>query len=60
MARIVKETQLYTIQKMRLQIDYQQLFEKVRAEMSDFMNNVGVINNLIDDYLDKNTDIEVV
>lgn len=60
MTRIVKETQLYTIQKMRLQIDYQQLFEKVRAEMSDFMNNVGVINNLIDDYLDKNTDIEVV
>jgi hypothetical protein len=60
MARIVKETQLYTIQKMRLQIDYQQLFEKVRSEMSDFMNNVGVINNLIDDYLDKNTDIEVV
>jgi hypothetical protein len=60
MARIVKETQLYTIQKMRLQIDYQQLFEKVRAEMSDFMNNVSVINNLIDDYLDKNTDIEVV
>lgn len=60
MVRIVKETQLYTIQKMRLQIDYQQLFEKVRAEMSDFMNNVGVINNLIDDYLDKNTDIEVV
>ena len=60
MARIVKETQLYTIQKMRLQIDYQQLFEKVRAEMSDFMNNVDVINNLIDDYLDKNTDIEVV
>lgn len=60
MARIAKETQLYTIQKMRLQIDYQQLFEKVRAEMSDFMNNVGVINNLIDDYLDKNTDIEVV
>ena len=45
---------------MRLQIDYQQLFEKVRAEMSDFMNNVSVINNLIDDYLDKNTDIEVV
>lgn len=60
MTRIVKETQLYTIQKMRLQIDYQQLFEKVRAEMSDFMNNVSVINNLIDDYLDKNTDIEVV
>lgn len=60
MTRIVKETQLYTIQKMRLQIDYQQLFEKVRAEMSDFMNNIGVINNLIDDYLDKNTDIEVV
>lgn len=60
MTRIVKETQLYTIQKMRLQIDYQQLFEKVKAEMSDFMNNVGVINNLIDDYLDKNTDIEVV
>lgn len=60
MTRIVKETQLYTIQKMRLQIDYQQLFEKVRAEMSDFMNNVDVINNLIDDYLDKNTDIEVV
>ena len=60
MTRIVKETQLYTIQKLRLQIDYQQLFEKVRAEMSDFMNNVGVINNLIDDYLDKNTDIEVV
>lgn len=60
MARIVKETQLYTIQKMRLQIDYQQLFEKVRAEMSDFMNNAGVINNLIDDYLEKNTDIEVV
>lgn len=60
MARIVKETQLYTIQKMRLQIDYQQLFEKVRSEMSDFINNVGVINNLIDDYLDKNTDIEVV
>lgn len=60
MTRIVKETQLYTIQKMRLQIDYQQLFEKVRSEMSDFMNNVGVINNLIDDYLDKNTDIEVV
>ena len=60
MTQIVKETQLYTIQKMRLQIDYQQLFEKVRAEMSDFMNNIGVINNLIDDYLDKNTDIEVV
>lgn len=60
MTRIVKETQPYTIQKMRLQIDYQQLFEKVRAEMSDFMNNVSVINNLIDDYLDKNTDIEVV
>ena len=60
MTRIVKETQLYTIQKMRLQIDYQQLFEKVKAEISDFMNNVGVINNLIDDYLDKNTDIEVV
>lgn len=60
MAQIVKETQLYTIQKMRLQIDYQQLFEKVKAEMSDFMNNVGVINNLIDDYLEKNADINVV
>ena len=60
MAQIVKEAQHYTIQKMRLQIDYQQLFEKVRAEMSDFMNNVGVINNLIDDYLEKNTDINVV
>ena len=28
MARIIKEAQLYTIQKMRLQIDYQQFFEK--------------------------------
>ena len=60
MAQIVKDAQYYTIQKMRLQIDYQQLFEKVRAEMSDFMNNVGVINNLIDDYLEKNADINVV
>ena len=60
MAQIVKETQLYTIQKMRLQIDYQQLFEKVKAEMSDFMNNTNVINNLIDDYLEKNVDINVV
>lgn len=60
MAQIVKETQLYTIQKMRLQIDYQQLFEKVKAEMSDFINNTNVINNLIDDYLEKNSDINVV
>lgn len=60
MAQLVKDTQIYTLKQMRLQINYQQLFAKVKAEMDDFMNNVQVVNDLIDDYLDKNINIEVV
>lgn len=60
MAQLVKDTQIYTLKQMHLQISYQQLFEKVKAEMDDFMNNVQVVNDQIDDYLDKNINIEVV
>lgn len=60
MAQLVKDTQIYTFKQMHLQISYQQLFEKVKAEMDDFMNNVQVLNDQIDDYLDKNINIEVV
>lgn len=60
MAQLVKDTQIYTLKQMHLQISYQQLFEKVKAEMDDFMNNVQVLNDQIDDYLDKNINIEVV
>ena len=60
MAQLVKDTQIYTLKQIHLQISYQQLFEKVKAEMDDFMNNVQVLNDQIDDYLDKNINIEVV
>lgn len=60
MAQLVKDTQIYTLKQMHLQISYQQLFEKVKAEMDDFMNNVQVVNDQIDDYLEKNINIEVV
>lgn len=60
MAQLVKDTQIYTLKQMRLQISYQQLFDKVKAEMDDFMNNTQVVNDMIDDYLDKNINIEVV
>lgn len=60
MAQLVKDIQIYTLKQMRLQISYQQLFDKVKAEMDDFMNNTQVVNDLIDDYLDKNINIEVV
>lgn len=60
MAQLVKDTQIYTLKQMHLQISYQQLFEKVKAEMDDFMNNVQVVNDQIDNYLDKNINIEVV
>ena len=33
MAQLVKDTQIYTLKQMHLQISYQQLFEKVKAEM---------------------------
>lgn len=60
MAQLVKDTQIYTLKQMHIQISYQQLFEKVKAEMDDFMNNVQVVNDQIDDYLEKNINIEVV
>ena len=60
MAQLVKDTEIYTLKQMRLQISYQQLFAKVKAEIDDFMNNTQVVNDLIDDYLEKTINIEVI